>query len=374
MSPCVSVIIPAYNAGAVVGETCGMLARQTLADFEVIVVDDGSQDDTAAIVTCIAETDDRFRLVRQQNAGAAAARNAGFALARGTYVCFLDADDIYDERLLEDLVAALEETGADLAVCEADIYHMETDDRKSLFRFAEGLSEGRHVRSDFGRRLFQSFNKTPWNKLYRKDFLEATGILFQSLPNMNDTFFVEGNLALAGAVAILKAPLVAYRRGLGTSLQDRRATHPDCALRAASALFDELMGRGTLGDDEVVSLKNECWRLAITAEETALTTKDYDTVADLLSQVRALAESWDLDVLARRDFALIEYWLWYVCFMRVSVRGLMWAYDLKRRPVNEKQSTLTNVRCALRLTLASATRPDRAFVRERRRRRRAGGR
>ena len=100
MSPCVSVIIPAYNAEKVVGQTLQMMRDQTFSDFEVIVVDDGSRDGTARIVEGFCENDPRFVLIRQENAGAAAARNAGLAMARGTFVCFLDADDVYERQLL----------------------------------------------------------------------------------------------------------------------------------------------------------------------------------------------------------------------------------------------------------------------------------
>lgn len=359
MSPCVSVIIPAYNAEKVVGQTLQMMRDQTFSDFEVIVVDDGSTDSTAHIVEGFCESDPRFVLIRQENAGAAAARNAGLAAARGTFVCFLDADDVYDARLLGHMVGAISASGADMCVCEADIYHMETGESHPLFRFSEGVKGGLHERAEFGRRLFQSFNKTPWNKLYRADFLKRTQILFQSLPNMNDAFFVECNLALALNIYTLKETLVSYRRGLGTSLQDTRNKYPACALEAAAAIFDELIGRHTLSADELISLKNECWRLAITAQETALTTKDFDTVDEILCEVRRLAQVWELDELTRTDFILIEYWLWYVCFMRVSTKGLMWAYNIKRKPINEKQTMLTNVRTALRLTLATVVSPDR---------------
>ncbi len=88
----VSVIIPAYNSSETIGETLRSLAAQAYREFEVIVVDDGSGDDTAGLV----ERDfPEVRLVRQENGGPAAARNAGAALARGEWLAFLDADDVW---------------------------------------------------------------------------------------------------------------------------------------------------------------------------------------------------------------------------------------------------------------------------------------
>jgi glycosyltransferase involved in cell wall biosynthesis len=94
--PCpISVVIPAYNAEATLLQTLQSVERQSFCDHEAIVVDDGSRDDTARIAADFAARDARFRLVRQANAGAAAARNAALALACGEWIAPLDADDLW---------------------------------------------------------------------------------------------------------------------------------------------------------------------------------------------------------------------------------------------------------------------------------------
>jgi glycosyltransferase involved in cell wall biosynthesis len=90
-APFFSIVIPTYNRAGTIPRAVGSCLAQTFGDFEVIVVDDGSQDDTGRVVGAIG--DGRIRYLRTANAGAAAARNTGAAAAAGSYLCFLDSDD-----------------------------------------------------------------------------------------------------------------------------------------------------------------------------------------------------------------------------------------------------------------------------------------
>ena len=91
--PLVSAVVPAYNAARTLRAAVESILLQTVGDIEVIVVDDGSEDDTAEVARAIA--DPRVRLISQANLGASAARNAGIHSARGRYIAFLDADDLW---------------------------------------------------------------------------------------------------------------------------------------------------------------------------------------------------------------------------------------------------------------------------------------
>ena len=100
-NPKVSVILPIYSVRDFIGECVESLLAQTLDDFEVICVDDGSPDDSVDIARRIVGDDARFQFVEQENAGLSAARNHGLRIARGDYITFLDSDDLYVPEALE---------------------------------------------------------------------------------------------------------------------------------------------------------------------------------------------------------------------------------------------------------------------------------
>jgi glycosyltransferase involved in cell wall biosynthesis len=134
--PQISVVIPAYNGARTVAATIDSVLRQSREDFELIVVDDGSTDETADLVEDLLRGDPRARLVRQPNGGTAAARNMGLAQARGELVSFLDNDDLWMPEYLARMSAALErEPGAGLSYTDAWIL----DDRTKRVRTKTAL-------------------------------------------------------------------------------------------------------------------------------------------------------------------------------------------------------------------------------------------
>ena len=113
----VSIITPCYNGSRYITETIESVIKQTYLNWEMIVVDDGSKDNSADIVRRYSKKDNRIMLVQQKNAGSAAARNNGIRRAKGQYIALLDADDLWEPEFLEKQIKFMKEKDAICVFC-----------------------------------------------------------------------------------------------------------------------------------------------------------------------------------------------------------------------------------------------------------------
>ena len=188
--PKVSVIIPAYNVEDFVRRCIESVLRQTLEDFELLVVDDGSTDRTGTLLDGMAEHDIRIQVFHKENGGAPAARNFALDRARGTFVCFMDADDWAEAHMLQDMVALMENNGLELGIAG---FHIDTywdggerfqNEVKS--RPSKVYPTQEAFRADAWQLFDQNLLYTPWNKLFLRERIEELNLRFQ--PTFWDDF------------------------------------------------------------------------------------------------------------------------------------------------------------------------------------------
>lgn len=113
----ISVIIPVYNVDKFLKKCLDSVLKQTYSDYEVILINDGSTDESAKLCKAYVNLDDRFQLINQSNRGVSAARNVGLKNVKGKYVTFVDADDMIAPQYLEMLYANLKNADADISMC-----------------------------------------------------------------------------------------------------------------------------------------------------------------------------------------------------------------------------------------------------------------
>lgn len=175
--PLVSVIVPCYNVARYMRKCLDTLRAQTLRDIEFICINDGSTDDTLAILRAYAAEDARFVVIDRPNGGVAAARNTGLDAARGRYIGFADPDDYVSPVMFERLYLAAEEDGAQIVCMGATIAgDMPLSVRWSMLN---GLQCPEWHCKEYDFTASGPFSELCWDKLYRADFLRETGLRFR---------------------------------------------------------------------------------------------------------------------------------------------------------------------------------------------------
>ena len=244
---CVSVIIPMYNAEKYLRECLDLLLRQTLKSIEIICVNDGSTDDTGMLLTEYAKKDDRIKIVNQENQGAGIARNNGMKIALGEYFLFLDADDIFHEKLCEEAYYKAKYDMADIVLFEAYRYNVQSCEKEEMnWVLRENLlPKGIPFSArDTNHKIYQITTACPWSKMFRSKFVKEQDLQFQNTKNANDVFFVRTALAAAKRITVTKKRLVTYRFNDGSNTQSGKSKAPVEFYKAFKALKQELIKRG----------------------------------------------------------------------------------------------------------------------------------
>ncbi len=177
-APPVSAIITAYNNEATIGQAIESMLGQDFADREVIVVDDGSKDDTRRRIESYGNA---VRPVFQENRGSASARNAGAQTARGKYLAFLDGDDVALPERLRLQVAALE-SREEVGLVYGNIYLMDARGKRARLRGGRGRYKSGHVTRELAVKNFVPFSTT----MLRRKLLEEIGLFDESIRSSED--------------------------------------------------------------------------------------------------------------------------------------------------------------------------------------------
>ena len=220
MTPRLSVVVPFYNVGAYIGDCLDSIQRQTWTDFEAILVDDGSSDDSAVVAKEFCADDSRFRIVQQDNAGLGPARNTGVDHATGEYVAFVDSDDLVTRHGFGLMVRSLDRTGSDFAGGNARRFNNSYGVRASWLhgrcfttdRFATHVSETPEFVLD----------RMVWNKVYRRSFWNEYGYRFPAIRYEDYPVTLKAHLD-AVTVDTLAAPVYYWReRESGDSITQQK--------------------------------------------------------------------------------------------------------------------------------------------------------
>ncbi len=243
----VSVIIPAYNADRFVKEAVASALAQTYKKIEVIVIDDGSTDNTRAILQPYLETD-KIKYIHQSNKGLAAARNTGIKNSSGEYIALLDADDIFLPLKIEKQIDYFEKH-PECDICYCDLYHFWDDEPEKLFKLNYRYYSGDEVLPNLLKKDFIA----PLTMVIRKSVFEKFGGFDENFRRSEDLEFLFRVLSAGVKICFLNDILAKLRLRRTDNLQSFQS-QPEVK-RTVLATLERLESR--LSQEEIKKLQME---------------------------------------------------------------------------------------------------------------------
>ena len=221
----ISVIVPVYKVEQYLDKCVRSIVDQTYRNLEIILVDDGSPDNCGAMCDAWAEKDSRIKVIHQENAGGAAARNAGLDAASGSLIGFVDSDDYLAPSMYQCLYAVLRKTGADIAECDylpvMNDFAKAPENDKEIVTYTPKEALYHNLYSI-------SCKSVIWNKLYRKKTINT--IRFVEGKTIDDEFFTYRVIGNASSVAVMDGVLYFYRQ------QEQSVMHQAYSIRFLTAV------------------------------------------------------------------------------------------------------------------------------------------
>lgn len=213
--PLISVIVPVYNSRKTIERTLESILSQTYPALEILLVDDGSRDNSLEICRALAEKDGRVRVISRENGGCARARNSALDVMTGDYVLFVDSDDILQPDACETLLSAIGENALAIAHYFFELGQLSAE--KGLLHTNGVLPEERFFQ-ELVRHPGSFYFSALWNKLYRADVIREHSLRFDPFFDWGEDFaFNMCYYHYVEDVSLVDAPVYHYRKSAGST-------------------------------------------------------------------------------------------------------------------------------------------------------------
>ena len=246
--PLLSIIIPAYNAGKYLDQCLESIEKSSSEDFEVVIVDDGSTDETSEVLNAAAHRDARFKVIHQENGGVSKARNNGIRNAKGRNIMFLDADDMLKEGAIEQILSVIRDENEDFIAFSYETFYDDGTHKEEHYEF----------KGDFCRdtreadRIMYASSKWNecWGKIFRKKIIDEYHLSFpEGVPIGEDFLFVLRYYEKCRSFFMSNATVLLYRQHAGSAM--RRYGIED-RLRFTEPLYDAAIGDVRAKEDKTL--------------------------------------------------------------------------------------------------------------------------
>ena len=221
----ISIVLPIYNIEKYLTDCIESVINQTYKNIEIILVDDGSEDNCATICDNYANKDKRIKVIHKENGGLSDARNAGLKIATGEYITFIDSDDIIDKQYIENLFEILVENNADIAICN----YKEIEEKNNYKQLPKNYKPKNEIdifdNIESLKQMYTSHKHgmvfVAWAKLYKKELFIKNNIKYPEGKIHEDTYTTYKLLYYAKKVVFTEKELYFYRLRKGSIMNSK---------------------------------------------------------------------------------------------------------------------------------------------------------
>lgn len=238
----ISILVPVYNCIQTIGKCVSSIRNQSISDWELLLIDDGSTDGSGQLCDQLASEDARIHVYHKPNSGVSSARNMGLDNARGEYVMFCDSDDWVDPEWCKRLYLEAEINPDRLPICN---YYRNTNTDETVNRVPQCAALDEYIKkADFFQLNQQELLGIPWNKIFRRAILEENHIRFQPGLSLGEDmiFSLDYLHYLPSGFVFINIPLYHYSVGIGDTLSTKYYPDlPQIYQKVYSRIKDELL-------------------------------------------------------------------------------------------------------------------------------------
>lgn len=328
MDKILSIIVPVYNVEKYLRKCLDSIFDQTIDNFEVICVNDGSTDSSAYILDEYAKKHGNMIVFNQENGGLSMARNSGMKLATGKYIGFVDSDDFVDPNMFLSMVERAEQDNSQIVISNPYIYDMLTErtyvyrNMVDFFRLSllGAFSPLDHIK------VFEYIGA--WDKIYLSEFIKNNNLTFPVKRIFEDAPFTYKALSIAQRVSVIKESYYYYRKNAGGSITDKERVNDNYKydfLRNSKEIKDFLKEHNCYKQVAPVFLEY-LMRTGLYHNSYATTKKSFLRIFD---EMRSLIDEYDCEIIKGIG---IDKFIWY--------SNVLLSNDLKTcyKQIEEKQS------------------------------------
>lgn len=231
----VSVIVPIYNVDSFLEKCIDSIINQTYKDIEIILIDDGSTDNSGDICDKYADKYGNIKTIHQENAGVSEARNLGISVAEGEFIICVDSDDIIERNMIEEMVSCINDD-VNVVLCAVDLfnthYYKERRNRIQSYIKKNGIIDIKEFIASASKSMFQPYFGAPYNKLIRKMFIEKYELKYlEGACLAEDMCFCYEMYSHLTRIGICDKVLYHHRINAGKSLSRKKHTIGEIEIR-----------------------------------------------------------------------------------------------------------------------------------------------